>query len=85
MPGAINIPYKEVFGDDGRVKSTLELKQLFTKAGLKPEDEIVAYCTKGIRSAHMTLLLRMAGFEQAQNYDASFYEWAGNEKLPLVK
>lgn len=85
LPGAINIPYKDVFNDDGTVKSTQELKELFAKAGLNPKDEIAAYCTKGIRSAHMTLLLRMAGFEKARNYDASFYEWSGNEKLPLAK
>lgn len=85
LPNAINIPFKEVFNDDGKVKSTEELKVLFTKAGLKPEDEIAAYCTKGIRSAHMTLLLRIAGFEKARNYDASFYEWAGNDTLPLAK
>lgn len=85
LPNAINIPFKEVFNDDGTVKSTQKLKDLFTKAGLKPEDEIVTYCTKGIRSAHMAILLRMAGFEKAKNYDASFYEWAGNEALPVVK
>lgn len=85
LPGAINIPFKEVFNDDGTVKATSDLKDLFTKAGLTPEDEIVTYCTKGIRSAHMALLLRSAGFEKARNYDASFYEWAGNDSLQVVK
>ncbi len=85
LPDAVNIPFKEVLNDDGTVKSVPELKELFAKAGLKPEDEIVVYCTKGIRSAHMTLLLRLAGFAKARNYDASFYEWAGNELLPVAK
>ena len=83
LPEAINIPFKEVLRDDATVKSQEELEKLFAEAGLKPEDEIVVYCTAGIRSAHLTLILRMAGFENARNYDASYYEWAGNEQLPL--
>ncbi len=83
LPEAINIPFKEVLRDDATVKSQKELEELFTEAGLKPGDKIVVYCTAGIRSAHLTLMLRMAGFENARNYDASYYEWAGNEQLPL--
>ena len=85
LPGAINIPFGSTFNSDGTVKSTDELKALFEKAGLKPGDEIVTYCTKGIRSAHMSLLLRMAGFEKTRNYDASFYSWAGNSSLKVDK
>lgn len=85
LPGAINLPFNEVFKDDGTLKSISELKELFTKAGLKPEDDIVVYCTKGIRSAHATLILRMLGFDKAKNWDASYYEWAGNQKLPVEK
>jgi thiosulfate/3-mercaptopyruvate sulfurtransferase len=85
LPGAINIPFENVFNSDGTVKSTDELKALFEKAGLKPGDEIVTYCTKGIRSSHMSLLLRMAGFDKTRNYDASFYSWAGNSSLKVDK
>lgn len=85
LPNAINISYNSVFKDDGTVMSTQQLKELFTKAGLKPEDEIVTYCTKGIRSAHLALILRMAGFEKVRNYDASFYSWAGDSSLPITK
>lgn len=85
LPKAISIPYEGSFNADGTVKNTEELKNIFDKAGLKPEDEIVTYCTKGIRSAHMALLLRMAGFEKARNYDASFYSWAGDSSLNVEK
>lgn len=83
LPNAINLPYQDSFNADGTVKSTEELKTLFADAGLKPDDNIVVYCTKGIRSAHMALLLQMAGFSNAKNFDSSYYEWAGNEQLPV--
>jgi thiosulfate/3-mercaptopyruvate sulfurtransferase len=85
LPGATLIAFEDMFKKDYTVKNIPELKQMFQAAGLKPEDEIVTYCTAGIRSAHMALMLRMAGFEKARNYDASFYEWAGMEQLPLEK
>lgn len=85
LPGAINIPFENMFNKDGTLKSSSDLKTLFTAAGLSPDDEIVTYCTKGIRSAYMALALRMTGFERARNYDASFYEWAGNKKLSVEK
>jgi thiosulfate/3-mercaptopyruvate sulfurtransferase len=83
LPGAISIPFGSLFNSDGTVKNPLALKQLFQTAGLKPEDEIVAYCTAGIRSAHMALVMRMVGFGHARNYDASFYDWAARKNLNL--
>lgn len=85
LPGAISLPFQNTFNADGTIKSTDELKTIFTNAGLKPDDVIVTYCTKGIRSAHMALLLRQAGFSKARNYDASYYEWSGNQALKVEK
>lgn len=83
LPGAISIPLETLFHQDGTIKTPTELERLFLDAGLEPKDEIVAYCTAGIRSAHLTLMLRRAGFSKARNYDASFYEWAARTDLPL--
>ena len=83
LPGAHLIAFETMFNKDNTIKSDDELKQMFNSAGLKPEDEIITYCTAGIRSAHMALVMRMVGFHKARNYDASFYEWAAMKELPL--
>jgi thiosulfate/3-mercaptopyruvate sulfurtransferase len=83
LPGAVLIAFETMFAPDNTIKSTRDLRQMFEAANLKPEDEIVTYCTAGIRSAHMALVLRMTGYAKARNYDASFYEWAGMKQLPL--
>ncbi|MDF1542822.1 MAG: rhodanese-like domain-containing protein [Anaerosomatales bacterium] len=84
IAGAVSIPYPEVFNVDGTVKSDEELLALLEGAGVDDTaTENVFYCTKGIRSAHMSLLARMLGYENARNYDASFYTWAGNPDLPV--
>ena len=77
------IAHKTMFNKDNTIKSADELKEMFTSAGLSPEDEIVTYCTAGIRSAHMALVMQMVGFHKARNYDATFYEWAAIKELPL--
>ena len=83
LPGAVSIPFKDLFNADGRIKNKEQLQALFETAGLNPESEIVIYCTAGIRSAYMVLVMRMMGFSKARNYDSSFYEWAAMNHLPV--
>ena len=84
IKGAISLPFNEVYNEDGTIKSEKELNQIFKKAGLTKEQEIVTYCTAGIRSAHLALILNMLGYN-AKNYDASYYEWATTHPDLIVK
>lgn len=85
LPGTINLPWDKVFDASGRMRDPASLKQVLAGTGITPNDEIIAYCTKGIRSAHLVLVLREMGYAKAKNYDASFYEWAGDPSLPLTE
>lgn len=84
IKGAISLPFNEVYNEDGTIKSEKELNEIFKKAGLTKEQEIVTYCTAGIRSAHLALILNMLGYN-AKNYDASYYEWATTHPDLIVK
>ena len=84
IKGAISLPFNEVYNEDGTIKSEKELNEIFKKAGLTKEQEIVTYCTAGIRSAHLALILNMLGYN-AKNYDASYYEWATTHQDLIVK
>lgn len=83
LPGATLLPWNRVFDAQGRLQNPDAIRKLLLEAGIRPEDEVIAYCTKGIRSAHLALVLRELGYSKARNYDASFYEWAGDASLPL--
>lgn len=76
LPGAVHLPLTEFFQEDGRLKSNKEIIALCETAGLKKEDQVVAYCTGGIRSAYTQLVLEMCGYENTWNYDQSFWRWA---------
>jgi len=84
IPGAINIPFNEFLNKDGTLKTAKEIKAILDSNGIDKDDEIVTYCTAGIRSAHMQIVLDMMGYN-ARNYDASFYVWSANENLEVEK
>jgi len=85
IPGALNIPFTTVFKDDMTVREIEDLQSIFAMHGLDPGQEIIVYDTAGVRSAHLVMVLRMAGYDKARNYDSSFQEWAGNMELEVVQ
>lgn len=76
LPGAISIPYSQLFRKDETLKSKEELIKLFEDNGLSKEDHIVTYCTGGIRSAYTQLVLEMCGYQNTYNYGQSYWRWA---------
>lgn len=83
IPGAINIPFTLFLNEDGTLKSAREIQTIIDDNGIKKDDEVVTYCTAGIRSAHMQMVMDMLGYDNVKNYDASFYGWSGNSDLEL--
>ena len=77
IPGAVLLQYSDLYRPDGKIKSNAELTAIFDKIGVKKDDEIVTYCTVGIRSGFAAEILKMAGYSKVKNYNASFSEWAG--------
>ena len=78
IPGAKNIPYTSVTGTDGKLKPEAELRALFTAAGVKPGDKIIAYCHVGQQATAVVFAARSLGIE-AQLYDGSFQDWAARD------
>ncbi len=85
LPGSTLMPFKE-FLNNGYLKSEKELLNIISSKGITKEDNLVTYCTAGIRSAYVQVILEMLGYK-IKNYDDSFYIWAMEKetKLGLVK
>jgi len=83
IPGAINIPREEVINPaDGTFRSSEELVQLFASAGVKPEEQVVAYCNGGVAATTVLFSLAMLGYPRLTNYDGSWNEWGSRQDLP---
>jgi len=56
------------------------------QCGLKPDDEVVAYCRIGERSSHTWFVLKyLLGFENVKNYDGSWTEWGNTVRAPIER
>jgi thiosulfate/3-mercaptopyruvate sulfurtransferase len=75
IPGARSIPFTSVSDPDGKLKSPEALKDMFTSAGVKPGDHILAYCHIGIQATAGIFAARSLGLD-AQLYDGSFQDWS---------
>lgn len=54
------------------------------KLGIDPNQEIIAYCHTGVRSAHTTFVLsELLGCNSVANYDGSWTEWSHFDALPF--
>jgi thiosulfate/3-mercaptopyruvate sulfurtransferase len=63
IPGAINIPREEVINPaDGTFRGNEELSQVFTLAGVKPQEQVVAYCNGGVAATTVLFSLALLGY-----------------------
>ena len=87
VPGARSVPWKTAANDDGTFKSHDELRTIYTQnLGLKPGDDVIAYCRIGERSSHTWFVLTyLLGYKNVRNYDGSWTEWGNRVRSPIAK
>jgi thiosulfate/3-mercaptopyruvate sulfurtransferase len=86
IPTAQSIPWAQAVSEDGTFKSADALAELYGAKGVKPEQETIAYCRIGERSAHTWFVLHeLLGHENVRNYDGSWTEWGNLVDVPIEK
>ena len=87
IPSAKSVPWAKAVAEDGTFRKIDELTSLYLDgAGLKPGDDIIAYCRIGERSSHTWFVLtHLLGFGNVRNYDGSWTEWGSAVRVPIVK
>jgi thiosulfate/3-mercaptopyruvate sulfurtransferase len=85
VPGALNHPFAQNLGADGRFLAPAELQSLWrgTLAGTTTE-QVVAMCGSGVTACHNLLALELAGYAGAKLYAGSFSEWIADPARPVA-
>ena len=81
IPGAVQVRFTDLFDANGYLKSNDEITSMLEDANIKKTDKVVVYCTSGIRSAYMQLIMEMLDYEVVKNYDGSYNTWCVHNEV----
>lgn len=82
IPGALNLPFGEVFNADGTYKSSADLRAAFQDAGVDMTQPVVTTCGSGITASVLLFALHLAGKSDVRLYDGSWQEWEADPATP---
>ncbi|HWH73550.1 MAG TPA: sulfurtransferase [Methylibium sp.] len=86
IPGALNRPFKNNLGADGRFRPAAALRADFAALlGEAPADEVVHQCGSGVTACHNLLAMEVAGLSGAALYPGSWSEWCADPARPVAR
>ncbi len=84
VPGAVHFDWSNLVNADGRLKSTEQIRELLSAAGVGTDDEVIVHCQSGARSSVAALALESAGMTRIRNYYPGWSEWSKDDSLPVA-
>jgi thiosulfate/3-mercaptopyruvate sulfurtransferase len=82
IPSAISVPWNGFLNPDATLKETNAIKTSLEERGLHEGQEVVCYCTGGVRSAWLYFVLKVVGYPRVKNYPGSWWEWSRDFAAP---
>ena len=86
IPGALNRPFAENIGPDGRFKPAAQLQEEFRQllAGRDPAT-VVHHCGSGVSAVPNILAMELAGLGRQALYAGSWSEWCSDPARPCAQ
>lgn len=85
IPGAKNLPFMDTLTEDGRWRSTAELRRLLADTLQGRTDAAWSVmCGSGVTACHLAVSARLAGISEPRLYVGSWSEWIRNRERPVA-
>jgi thiosulfate/3-mercaptopyruvate sulfurtransferase len=86
IPGALNRPFADNIGADGRFKPAEQLRAEFESllAGRDPSS-VVHHCGSGVSAIPNLLAMELAGLGRSALYPGSWSEWCRTPGMPVAR
>lgn len=85
IPGAVNFPFRQNLGTDGRILPPEQLRANFAPLlEGQTADEATFYCGSGVSACVNLLALNHAGLGSGRLYVGSWSEWSADENRPMI-
>lgn len=86
VPGALNRPFADNLGSDGRFKPAAELRDEFLAVlGATAPSQVVHMCGSGVTACHNLLAMEHAGLHGSRLYAPSWSGWVSDPARPVAK
>ena len=86
IPGALNRPFNQNLGTDGRFKSAQQLREEFeTLLGNRSATTVVHHCGSGVSALPNLLAMEIAGLGSSGLYAGSWSEWSSDASQPVAQ
>jgi thiosulfate/3-mercaptopyruvate sulfurtransferase len=85
IPSAIHLAWTGFIQPNATVKDLETITEGLADKSLTQDQEVICYCTGGVRSAWLYFVLKLAGFRKVRNYPGSWWEWSRDFACPVEK
>ena len=86
IPGALNRPFQDNIGPDGRFKPPARLREEFEALlGDRLDHGVVHQCGSGITACHNLFAMELAGLRGSALYPGSWSEWCSEPTRPVAQ
>jgi thiosulfate/3-mercaptopyruvate sulfurtransferase len=82
IPGSRNLPYAQLYHEDGTFRGPDEIAAAFANAGADAQAPFVASCGSGVTASSLIFAAHLLGNRDTRLYDGSWSEWGADPSTP---